>query len=52
MENLTEKELKKLDELAREKKNAYARKWRKNNPKRTKKHLETYWRKKALEELK
>lgn len=51
MDNLTKEELMKLDELAREKKNAYARQWRKDNPKKARQHLENYWRKKALKEL-
>ena len=64
MNTLTEKQ---LEELAKEKRreyhrkwreenreriNEYARKWREENPDKVKKYNENYWKRKALEELK
>ena len=39
----------KLSDEARKARNAYARKWRKDNPDKVKKHNERYWEKKAKE---
>jgi len=64
MNTLTEKQ---LEELAKEKRreyhrkwreenreriNEYARKWRKKNPDKVKEYNQRYWENKALEELK
>ena len=42
------KQIKTVDELARELRKAYFNQWRKNNPERVKKHNEDYWRNLAL----
>lgn len=49
MTGITEQE---LEQAAREKKAEYYRNWRKKNPAAVKKHQDTYWKKKVLEELK
>lgn len=41
-----------IDELAKEAKREYYRKWRAKNPDRVKKNIERYWRRKAEQILK
>ena len=40
-----------IDEQARQERLAYFKDWRAANPDKTKKHRETYWRKKAEQAL-
>lgn len=44
------KKKQKLSDEARQMKNAYLRRWRKNNPKKTRQHQINYWEKKAQEQ--
>ena len=46
--NITEKE---LMELARQKKNEYAKAWKKANPDKVRKHMNDYWKRVALKDL-
>lgn len=39
---------KKLEDAARKERLEYFRQWRKDNPKKVKKHNENYWKKRAL----
>lgn len=48
MNKMTDKE---LERLAKDKRNEYQRKWRKENPKKVKEYAQRHWTKKALEEL-
>lgn len=41
-----------IEELIRQEKNEYFKKWRKNNPDKIKEINRRYWEKKALERLK
>ena len=46
---LTDEQIK---ELAREKQREYQREWRRNNPDKVRKYNQSYWRRRALRELK
>ena len=41
-----------LEELAREKQREYQREWRRNNPDKVRKYNQSYWRRRAIRELK
>jgi len=49
MNNLTDKEIQKL---ARQKQREYLREWRRNNPDKVRKYNKSYWRRRAIRELK
>ncbi len=49
MNNLTDKE---IQELAREKQREYQREWRRNNPDKVREYNQSYWRRRAIRELK
>lgn len=46
---LTDEQIK---ELAREKQREYQREWRRNNPDKVRKYNQSYWRRRAIRELK
>jgi len=49
MKKLTDKQ---LEELAREKQREYLREWRRNNPDKVREYNKSYWRRRAIRELK